>query len=212
MSYQRRSKEEWLTLINECRSSGLSDYDWCQRNGISHHTFYKAVRRLRASACEVPDQTGVLKPVETPVVKQDVVPIQIVDDPSSEDMSLMVKDDVPYIMTITRGATTVQVRNGIEPKLLESTLRALGLFLFCGRRCDRIKLLLWEPDGFVLLYKRLSVKGRYRWPRNREETRSLTWQQFDWLISGLENDPSGSPVRPGFERCSPGCIIQILIT
>ena len=60
MSYQRRSKDEWLTLINECRSSGLSDYDWCQRNGISHHTFYKAVRRLRASACEVPDQTGVL--------------------------------------------------------------------------------------------------------------------------------------------------------
>lgn len=61
-----------------------------------------------------------------------------------------------------------------------------SLFLFCGRRCDRIKLLLWEPDGFVLLYKRLSVKGRYRWPRNREETRSLTWQQFDWLISGLD--------------------------
>ena len=29
------------------------------------------------------------------------------------------------------------------------------LFLFCGRRCDRIKALLWETDGFVLLYKRL---------------------------------------------------------
>lgn len=30
-----------------------------------------------------------------------------------------------------------------------------SLFLFCGRRCDRIKALLWEGDGFVLLYKRL---------------------------------------------------------
>ncbi len=28
-----------------------------------------------------------------------------------------------------------------------------GLFLFCGRRRDQIKTLLWEPDGFVLLYK-----------------------------------------------------------
>ena len=27
-----------------------------------------------------------------------------------------------------------------------------ALFLFCGKRCDRIKALLWEKDGFVLLY------------------------------------------------------------
>lgn len=30
-----------------------------------------------------------------------------------------------------------------------------SLFLFCGKRCDCIKALLWEEDGFVLLYKRL---------------------------------------------------------
>lgn len=64
--------------------------------------------------------------------------------------------------------------------------RRPALFLFCGKRCDRIKLLLWEPTGFVLLYKRLSGTGRYRWPRNKKEARSLTWQEFDWLTSGLE--------------------------
>lgn len=30
-----------------------------------------------------------------------------------------------------------------------------SLFLFCGKRRGRIKFLLWEDDGFVLLYKRL---------------------------------------------------------
>ena len=29
------------------------------------------------------------------------------------------------------------------------------LFLFCGKRSDRIKALLWEGDGFLLIYKRL---------------------------------------------------------
>ena len=35
-----------------------------------------------------------------------------------------------------------------------------ALFLFCGRRHDRIKAILYEKDGIVLLYKRLSVDGR----------------------------------------------------
>ena len=41
-------------------------------------------------------------------------------------------------------------------------------------------------DGFVLLYKRMEVQGRFRWPRNQLEVKQLTWQQFDWLMSGLE--------------------------
>ena len=74
----------------------------------------------------------------------------------------------------------------VEDKLHMDPRRS-AIFLFCGRRCDRLKILMWEPDGFVLLYKRLSVAhGRYRWPRNRDEVRSLTWREFDWLLSGID--------------------------
>ena len=71
---------------------------------------------------------------------------------------------------------------------LKSSLDSRSLFLFCGRRRDRIKALFREPDGYVLIYKRLSVKGRYQWPRKQSEVRNLTWREFDWLMSGIDID------------------------
>ncbi len=58
------------------------------------------------------------------------------------------------------------------------------LFLFCGRRSDRIKGLFWEEDGFLLLYKRLE-SGSFQWPRSGEEVQALTPQQYRWLMEGL---------------------------
>lgn len=64
-----------------------------------------------------------------------------------------------------------------------------SLFLFCGRRRDRIKALYWEGNGFVLLYKRLE-SGSFQWPRNGEEARALTPQQYRWLMEGLSIEQS----------------------
>lgn len=62
-----------------------------------------------------------------------------------------------------------------------------SLFLFCGHRRNRLKALYWEGDGFVLLYKRLE-NGSFRWPKNVQAVRSITHQEFRWLLEGLSID------------------------
>lgn len=69
-----------------------------------------------------------------------------------------------------------------------------ALFLFCGKRRDRFKALLWEGDGFILFYKRLE-NGTFRWPRSQEEVKPITWQQFRWLMEGLELEQK-TAIRP----------------
>lgn len=62
-----------------------------------------------------------------------------------------------------------------------------SLFLFCGKRCDRLKALYWEEDGFIILYKRLE-SGRFQWPRTEEAVRNISWQELRWLLEGLSID------------------------
>ena len=50
-----------------------------------------------------------------------------------------------------------------------------SLFLFCGRSSTKMKVLYWEGDGFVLLYKRLE-NGKFIWPRNKDEVMKITAQ------------------------------------
>ena len=68
---------------------------------------------------------------------------------------------------------------------------ANALYLFCGRKSDRIKALYHDKTGFVLLYMRLDC-GRFRWPRNASEVRQLTRQEYRWLMEGLCIDQPGA--------------------
>ena len=59
------------------------------------------------------------------------------------------------------------------------------LFVFRGRRCDRIKILLWDRNGFVMLYKRLE-KNRFRFPKETSSRIELGSTQLALLLDGLD--------------------------
>ena len=112
----------------------------------------------------------------------------------------MLRDAAPSRVFIACGRT--DLRLGIDG--LASIVRSRfcldpyeegTLFLFCGTRTDRIKGLLWEGDGFVLLYKRLA-DGRLRWPRNAQEARQLTKDEYRLLMSGYTIESTVKTVCP----------------
>ena len=77
MDYPKNLSEKdryWLNIIQECRASGKSDYQWLQEHNIPSPTFYYHVKKLRKKACEIPERNQ-LCTVET----QEVVPLVIED-------------------------------------------------------------------------------------------------------------------------------------
>lgn len=63
-----------------------------------------------------------------------------------------------------------------------------------GRALYRLRL-VWEEDGFLLIYKRLEA-GTFQWPRSEAEARNITSEQYHLLMSGYSIDPSVHKIDP----------------
>lgn len=72
----RRTNEEWMNLIQECRTSGLTDRQWCMEHNIQPSSFYYHIRRFREMACDIPKSAALSSHVDT----HEVVEISF-DDP-----------------------------------------------------------------------------------------------------------------------------------
>lgn len=79
--------------------------------------------------------------------------------------------------------------NGLSILVEEGLSRdpfARGLFVFCNRQRDKIKILYWERTGFVLWYKRLE-KHRFAWSLpGAAEITELTGRELNWLLDGID--------------------------
>ena len=69
------------------------------------------------------------------------------------------------------------------------------LFLFCGRSASKIKSLLWEGDGFLILYKR-EDSGHFTLPRSSLDHKYMSAEQSHWLMQGFAIEPVIHDVTP----------------
>jgi transposase len=84
------------------------------------------------------------------------------------------------------------------------------MFLFRSRRGDRLKILHWDQDGFVLWYKRLEV-GIFKLPRVSEGAGSLELRasELAMVLDGI--DVSKLKRVPRYARISEGNKEKILV-
>lgn len=60
-----------------------------------------------------------------------------------------------------------------------------AIFVFRSKRADRIKLLLWDGTGMVLVAKRLE-DAKFTWPAMRDGIIKLSRAQFEALVEGVD--------------------------
>ena len=78
--------------------------------------------------------------------------------------------------------------NGLSALVQESMaldVFSRSLFVFGNRGRDKIKILFWDKTGFCLFYKRLE-RDKFKWPRQGDAVLSLSHEQFEWLLRGLD--------------------------
>jgi transposase len=106
---------------------------------------------------------------------------------------------------IWRASEATDMRCGFD-RLAERVKVVIGedplsghLFVFRSRRGDRLKILVWERDGFVLWYKRLEA-GVFKLPRMSEGARSIELRasELAMILDGI--DVSKLKRVPRYER------------
>jgi transposase len=101
------------------------------------------------------------------------------------------RDAIDFRSGLNGLAILVEQALGLDPF-------AQAVYVFRNKRCDRVKILGWERNGFWLLIKRLE-KDRFVWP-GEQEVPALTVEQLHWLLEGIDITVVQRHPRRQYER------------
>lgn len=123
--------DEQYRLIMECRSSGLTDYQWCLEHNIKPGTFYNWVKRLRQKGgTDIPSAVKGRNPI-----KQEIVKINFQEPSAPRLETEAISEPVPYsasalseipVIELFMSGVTVRIPQGTDAGFLEQVLQTLG--------------------------------------------------------------------------------------
>lgn len=59
-----------------------------------------------------------------------------------------------------------------------------SMFVFINKARDRLKILCWQSNGFVVYYKKLEAE-KFSWPlKENTESIAITGKELNWLLEG----------------------------
>lgn len=127
------SLEEKFRYVNECRKSGLTDYQWCEQFGIHKSTLYHWIRDLKSANYQVPSHNLPQTPVSSvnevvriaamPEIAPAFSPVEIPHVISCQENLIPSFDSVAQIGF---GNCTVSLSNRAECRLIRNIIEALG--------------------------------------------------------------------------------------
>ena len=106
---------QWSELICECKASGKSVKLWCEEQGVCIKTYYYWQKRVRETACE---QLPLKEATDLRVVPASEVPSFTEYRPPS-------RNGGSAAVTLHLSGSTVEINNGANASVIESTLKAL---------------------------------------------------------------------------------------
>ena len=106
-------REEWKSIISECRASGMPVKAWCKANGIVEQTYYRNLKMLREEMlASLPVSIINDDCVEKPTVFKKLEVTTPVENPKAE-------------VVIHLGGATVEVNDGTSQQTIQAVLLAL---------------------------------------------------------------------------------------
>lgn len=103
--------EQWRVMVQECRSSGMTVAAWCTKHSICTSTYYRRQKMVWEAGTKL--LTLPVAADSSQISFAEYTPPTISASPVSVPLTLHI------------GQATLEIRNGAEPSLIESTLRVL---------------------------------------------------------------------------------------